>query len=306
MPIKEVSDQQKVVISILNSMAGSSFEMALDQHILWGINYLDLKDQIWGKTIIELTVDEAKKAAQQIDKRNLSVYCLSTTLFGGNIERGQSFFQASYLSRINHLIEISKIFQPRIIRLLAAKTANRKMISHSIDYLQQKHNWLIPLYIAAIDRLQEEYFSPFTSQPHRGITVENEAHNCIFSNPEEIIDFFQFLDRPKSVALTWDVQNLWQMGTFPTIAVYYQLKELIHYYHLKGGQFRDDSQKLYWKSTLSDASWPVIEITRQVISDGISPVICLNPSHGQAKSCYDYNHATIRDIDFLRQLIREI
>ena len=63
--------------------------------------------------------------------------------------------------------------------------------------------------------------------------------------------FFKLLDRPESVALTWDVQNLWQMGTFPTIDVYYQLKDLIHYYHLKGGQFRGDSPSLYWKSNLT-------------------------------------------------------
>jgi hypothetical protein len=97
-----------------------------------------------------------------------------------------------------------------------------------------------------------------------------------------------------------------KMGTFPTIDVYYQLKNLIRYYHLKGGQFRGGSQSLYWKSNLSDASWPVVEITRQVVIDGISPVICLNPSHGQAKSGYDYHNSSIRDIQFTRRLIREI
>lgn len=306
MSVNEAYGSKKAVISILNSMAGSSFEIALDQHVLWGINYLDLKDCIWGKSIVELTVDEARKAAQIIKRRSLSVYCLSTVLFGGDIELGQSYFQSNYFNRINHLIEIAKIFQPRFIRLLAAKTAHRSMISHSVDYLQQKHKWLIPLYIAAIDRIQEGYFSSLASQFHHGITIENEAHNCIFSNPKEIVDFFKLLDRPQSVALTWDVQNLWQMGTFPTIDVYYQLKDLIHYYHLKGGQFRGDSPSLYWKSNLSDASWPVVEITRQVVIDGVSPVICLNPSHGQAKSGYDYHNSSIRDIQFTRRLIREI
>ena len=258
MSVNEAYGSNKVVISILNSMAGSSFETALDQHVLWGINYLDLKDCIWGKSIVELTVDEARKAAQIIKRRSLSVYCLSTVLFDGDIELGQSYFQSNYFDRLNHLIEIAKIFQPRFIRLLAAKTAHRSMISHSVDYLQQKHKWLIPLYIAAIDRIQEGYFSSLASQFHHGITIENEAHNCIFSNPKEIVDFFKLLDRPQSVALTWDVQNLWQMGTFPTIDVYYQLKNLIRYYHLKGGQFRGGSQSLYWKSNLSDASWPVV------------------------------------------------
>ena len=100
MSVNEAYGSKKAVISILNSMAGSSFEIALDQHVLWGINYLDLKDCIWGKSIVELTVDEARKAAQIIKRRSLSVYCLSTVLFDGDVELGQSYFQSNYFDRI--------------------------------------------------------------------------------------------------------------------------------------------------------------------------------------------------------------
>ena len=140
MSVNEAYGSKKAVISILNSMASSSFEIALDQHVLRGINYLDLKDCIWEKSIVELTVDEARKVSQIIKRRSLSVYCLSTVLFDGDIELGQSYFQSNYFDRLNHLIEIAKIFQPRFIRLLAAKTVHRSMISHSVDYLQQKYN----------------------------------------------------------------------------------------------------------------------------------------------------------------------
>ena len=87
------------------------------------------------------------------------------------------------------------------------------------------------------------------------------------------------------------------MGTYPTMDVYYKLKGLIGYYHLKGGQQRDGNSDLYWRSSLEDASWPVAEITRQVVMDGLSQMICLNASHGQAKAGYDYNNMTKRDLD---------
>jgi hypothetical protein len=57
---------------------------------------------------------------------------------------------------------------------------------------------------------------------------------------------------------------------------------------------------------LEDASWPVVEITQQVVMDGVAPVICLNGSHGEAKAGYDYNNMTKRDLDFIRRAIPEI
>jgi hypothetical protein len=61
--------------------------------------------------------------------------------------------------------------------------------------------------------------------------------------------------------------------------------------------------ELTWRSSLEDASWPVADITRQVAEDGVSPVICLNPSHGAAKPEYDYSDIVARDIAYTRDLL---
>ena len=303
---KRIEAKENTEITILNSMAGSTFKLALDQHVSWGIKYLDLKDAIWGKSIVGLTKEEAEQAAVQIDKRDLSVYCFSTVLFGGDIELGEERFRQDSLEKIDHVIEIAKILQPQMIRLLAAATSKRGEIENSVKYLHTNHPWLIPLYAEAIDRLHDRYYAEFKSNPGGKVTIENEVGNCIFSTPEEIIDFFETLDRRERVSLTWDVQNLWQMGTYPTLDVYYKLKRLISYYHLKGGQQSDENSDLYWRSSLEDASWPVVEITRQVVMDDLSQMICLNVSHGQAKAGYDYNNMTKRDLDFIRRAIAEI
>jgi sugar phosphate isomerase/epimerase len=110
------------------------------------------------------------------------------------------------------------------------------------------------------------------------------------------------MDRRDSVFFTYDVQNLWQMGTFPTLDVYRTLKPLIGYFHLKGGKAGDDG-RLLWKSTLEDASWPVVEMTREVVRDGVSPVICLNPSHGGKLEGYDYNRMVQRDLEYIRSVL---
>ena len=284
-------------IAILNSMAGRDFEQALDQHVSWGIKLLDLKDAIFGKNIAELTKEEARRATSLIRERDLFVYCLSTGLFSGEVELGEEKFVRDDLGKIDQVIEIAEIMQPRMIRLLAAQTSKRKEIENSVSYVRSDHPWLIPLYADAVDRFYSSGFK---------VTIENEVRTCIFSNPEEVIDFFEELDRREKVCFTWDIQNLWQMGTYPTMSVYNKLKDLIGYCHLKGGQQSDESTELCWKSSLEDASWPVVEITKQVVMDGVSQVICLNLSHGKAKEGYDYSNIAKRDLDFIRRAIPEV
>ena len=276
---------------MLNSMAARDFATALDRHVQWGLHHLDLKDAIFGKSIGHLTDSEACRAAEMIAERGLSVYCLSTTLFHDDVESGEEEFRRNNLEPLDRAIAIARVLQPDLIRLLSARTIRRDEFPHSTGYLQSEHPWLIELYREAIEKITAAGFQA---------TIENECHANILSNPEEILGFYDLLNYGETASFTWDVQNLWQMGTFPSLDVYQHLKPLITYYHLKGGQSEEGSTTLRWKSCLEDASWPVREITRQVITDGVSPVICLNPSHGAAGKGYDVRNEVERDLAFVR------
>ena len=278
-------------LTLLNSMAGQEFGPSLDQQVAWGIQVLDLKDKILGKKVELLTDQEAAQAAKLISNRNLSVYCLSTNLFDADLEQGESVFVQDHLGQVDRVIQIAKVLNPTLIRFIAATTSKRETITDSIEYLNRHHSWLIPLYGEGIRRIGDAGYC---------ITIENEARDCIFSRPEEILDFFEELNCGDSVNLTWDVQNLWQMGTYPSLEVYHELKSLLGYYHLKGGRQKSGNNELSWRSSLEDATWPVSEITRQVIADQVSPVICLNGSHGKPKPDYDYDNIVKRDLEFLR------
>ncbi len=280
-----------VSITMLNTMADRDFPTALDRHVQWGLHYLDLKDAIFGRGIVELTDSEAHRAASLIRERGLSVYCLSTTLFHDDVESGEEEFRRNNLEPLDRAIAFARVLQPDLIRLLSARTTKRDNLANSTEYLRTEHPWLIELYREAIEKITAAGFRA---------TIENECHANIFSNPNEILDFFGSLNCGDAASLTWDVQNLWQMGTFPSLDVYQQLKPLITYYHLKGGQSEEGSTTLRWKSCLEDASWPVWEITERVITDGVSPVICLNPSHGAAKKGYDGRSEVERDLAFVR------
>jgi len=284
-------------MTILNSMAGGDFSAALGTHVEWGIRALDLKDRMFGKKLIDLTDEEATRAAEAIGERDLSVHCLSSGLFFDEVEAGEAAFREKHLGAVDRLVELARILQPKLVRLLAPKTARRNELADCTDYLTAEHPWLVSLYGEAVDRIHDAGFAA---------TIENEVHGCIFSTPDEVIAFFDALGRRDKCCLTWDVQNLWQMGTFPSLEVYERLRPLIGYYHLKGGRAEQEGGDLVWAASLEDASWPVLEITGAVIRDGVSPAICLNPSHGERPDGYDGTSVWQQDLAFLRQAFPEV
>jgi sugar phosphate isomerase/epimerase len=280
-------------LTILNSMASPDFIQSLETQAAWGIEVLDLKDRIWGKSLLELSEEEAERAACAIEERGLSVHCMSTDLFHDDLERGEGHFRDTHYSRIERTLETARILRPTVIRLLSPRMERAGSESDSVGRILGKFPWLVPMMQEAVDRMNAEGFQ---------VTIENECERNIFSSPQEIIDFFTVLDRQKVVYFTYDAQNLWQMGTFPSLEVYRSLKPLIGYFHLKGGVAGEDG-RLLWKSTLEQATWPVAEMTREVVRDGISTVICLNPSHGRKREGYEYDRIVKRDLDYIRTIV---
>ena len=209
------------------------------------------------------------------------------------MESGPEVFRRDYLDRLERVVAIAAILQPALVRLLSPETRTRKEIGNSVRYIVREHPWLLRMYGDAVHRLYRVGFP---------VTIENAVGNNILSTPAEVVDFFAGLNCKGEVGFTWDVQNLWQMGTYPTMEVYRRLKGVIRYYHLKGRQHGPDSLTLRWRTSLEDASWPVVEITRQVVADGVSPVICLNPPHGEPKEGYNYSNLAKRDLDLVRRV----
>jgi sugar phosphate isomerase/epimerase len=281
--------KQMVKFTMLNSMASTDFVQSLDIQKSLGIEVLDLKDHIFGKAITDISISEAWQAAALIESRGLSVYCLSTQLFHDHIDKGEHEFIRDHMSKINHIIEIANILKPEYIRILPA-IMRQEQPGNPIDRMQKQFPWLIQQYQAAIDQI--------SASGHR-VVIENE-YSSIMVSPKEILAFFELINRPGKLHFTYDVQNLWQMGTYPSLEAYRMLKPITVYFHVKGGQEDPITKQLKWKSSLEDATWPIVEITKEVIKDGISPVICLNPSHGEIRDDYDYRNLDRKDLDFMK------
>lgn len=283
-----------VRLTVLNVMAGSDFEPSLDQHLAWGIRQLDLKEGIFGKGIADLMPSDAARAAEAIKRRGLETYCLSTNLLHSEVEAGEAAFRGHFAG-LDRALAAGAVLKAKVVRLLSAGTRKRAELTDSIAYLKTRQPWIFDVYRQAVDRIHAAGFVPM---------IENECGGNIFSTPAEIVDFFAILNRP-FVRLIWDIGNMWQVKTYPSLQAYNTLKPLIGSIHLKGGQSDRPGGPLVFRSGLQDTSWPVVEIVRRVVQDGVSPVICLNPPHGAPKPGYDYANLYDHDIKFMRQQFPE-
>lgn len=283
-------------IAMLNSMAGRDFESALDRHVAWGLEWLDLKDFIFGKPIADLTDDELNVAAQMIKARGLSVYCLSTSLFADNVEIGEDNFRANHLSKVSRVLEIAQVLSPTFIRLVAASTSERQNVPDAVAHIRTHAPWLFALYDEAISQIHEAGFTA---------VIENETQGCIVSRPQEALDFFEALTNREAAKFTWDVVNMWQAGTFPSLGAYEALRPILGYIHYKGGQAERANGPLKWRSSLEEASWPVAEITAAVLRDKECNAICLNPPHGAPRPSESHTNWTQDDLEYLRALVSE-
>lgn len=287
----------KSKIAMLNHMPSRDFVKSLDLQREWKIHYLDLKEHIFGKELLSLRDDEAKAVAELVSERDMEVYCFSTTLFFEEIEKGEGVFQKEHLEKLDRIIELARIINPKVIRIMAARTAKRSRIINTVPYISESFPWLIPMYRRAVERINAGGYTA---------TIENDANGCIWSRPEEITGFFNALDCAGRVFLTFDIQNLWQMGTYPTMEVFDILEDITGYFHLKGSLPEISGGDTVYACSLEDCRWDVIGITRKALLGKSKSYICLNPVKGKRLEGLCYEDIARADLDYLRNQIKEL
>jgi hypothetical protein len=297
-----------IELTMLTEMISSDLEEAIPELKRIAIGWLDLKGGIFGKSIENLDPQDAERLAHLLEDTETRAYCFSSVLGHRNVSRvSESEFRGELLTGVSRIVETAKFVQPQLVRLLGCAFDGRKNWEDANDYLERHAPWVYSAYQEAVDVLADAKLT---------VTVENEP-GSIFGTSAETVGFFDRLGRGGKAFFTWDVQNMWQSGTYPTIEVYDRLRPTTNYVHLKGGKGTPESPRVMaYRSLLEDAGWPVKQIVQRVIDDGVSPVLCLNCSHGGPAE--DYPLADIwgtprvaaeearRDVAFLRRTFKEI
>lgn len=282
-------------LTMLNSMAGPDFPVALDRQVALGLRLVDLKDGLWGQKVEDLNDEQSARAAALFAERNLEVHCLSTALGWADVNLGERAWRAGQEPLLQRVLQVALILRPRYVRVLAVRIGTaEKPAGWSYDETVAAHPWLLTAYADLVRRINAAGFAA---------CIENESRHCALARPEDVVAFFTAL-RPLVkdgvCDYIWDVQNMWQMGTFPTLAGLQVLRPYLRLLHLKGGR-ADAHGVLTEASALRTASWPVLQILEEVRRAGAVGVICLNPSHGKRQPDYDIWRVAQDDIAFLRE-----
>lgn len=278
-------------LTMLNSMAGSELDAALDRHVQEGLEICDLKDGIFGKRLEELSHEQVRSLADEIATRGLKTYCLSTSLGDHDLAAGRERWRQVNSDILDRVLSAAEILKPALIRVIVAKDTSRPQGGEdNMKRVLAQHSWVAAVYDEIIGRINGEGYD---------VVLENEAHDCIITSPEDVRDLFAALKPGHRVRYTWDVQNMWQMGTPPSREVLDKLLPLLGMLHVKGGRASSDGT-LKDASSLADASWPVADIVRAAIASGRIEVICINPSHGARAAGFDRWAVARDDLRFIR------
>jgi hypothetical protein len=270
------------------------------------INTLNLKGRVFGKQIENLDDADRSRLAELVGREHMSVWCFSSVLGGWNVDQvGERKFREDMTRGVEGMLRTAEQVRPAQIRLLACSFDTRRTVGNSNTYFEKSAAWVYGAYRDAVEAIAAAGYVP---------VIENEPGTA-FGNPGEVLEFFQRLETGGRARCIWDIQNMWQSGTYPTLEVYRQLKPLIASIHLKGGtSLPGTPQVMAYRSSVATASWPAREIIGEVLKDGVSPVICLNPSHGSAAPGYmpgvapdqHMRQEYLQDIAWLRETFAEI
>jgi len=281
---------RRVSLTMLNSMAGD-LPQSLDRHVELGFAVCDLKDRLFGKPLEALDTDEIDELASQLAARDLRVHCLSTSLGHHDLALGEASWVATGDRVLARVLAAARILEPSVIRVIAATdTSQPQGGAGNMERALERHPWVPAAYDAIIARINGAGF---------GAVIENEARDCIITSPGDVLALFAALQPGQRVGFTWDVQNMWEMGTVPSPEALCAILPCLTMLHVKGGRAGADGA-LRQASSLADATWPVAEIVRAAISLSEIDVICLNASHGDRAAGYDVFPVACEDAQFLR------
>ena len=292
-------------LTMLAEMMATDTEGAVRRLREVDIVSLDLKGHVFGRSIEDLDDLRRERLAQLLDETGTSIHCLSTSLGAYDIHVvGEKEFRTRLGHGVANIVTTLGYVEAQLVRLFGCALRNDQ---HRPDEAAD----LLPAWV------YESYRDAGSAIAHAGatLTLENEP-DSVLSDPSAAVRFFERLDAP-DVGFTWDIQNMWCAGTYPSVEVYEQLWEFMNYVHVKGGRSTAAApQQLVYRSDLEHATWPVEELVGRVIADGVSPIVCINSPGGEVPP--DYEHGSlanrramcvseaIADVSYLRRTFPDL
>lgn len=253
-----------IEVSIFNDEVSKNLDEALSLLSSWGQEWLDLRESIFGQTVIdEISDSEREVLVEKLSKYSFKIGCLGTRkLVVTPGDAGEEF------SVIPKLIKTAEAFKVPFIRVCTEKRPESdmelrmKMVKASVDNMKRLSD------IAA----------------KHGITLVLENKPSSLTNRGvEMAEFLAMVDHP-NLKLVWDAVNSWQGGLYDPDGDYQACKKYIGIVHLKGAMGKADKQDVYERGgIIGEDEFPHDRIVKTLIKDGYDGRITLDLAIGAIK-----------------------
>lgn len=206
-------------LSAFTDAVHPDFDQALDLLAAQGFGAVELRQDIYGKSLADLDFAEAQQVARALQRQHLQVSCLWTPLFAElNGQPVPPNLTDSLYMRLNHYLDLAELLDVRSLRIAAPVPAKGEERGEQEEAFQS-------LIRQAADLAAERWTR---------LLLENEPES-LTSNCLELGRFLYRVDHP-SLNAAWNFVKCWQAGEYPDATTYAYIAGTVRHVYVRGAR----------------------------------------------------------------------
>ena len=230
-------------LAAITDEISQNFEHALDVMLEYGATGAELRG-LWGTNIADLSDEQAARARQALEQRNMQVVALATPFFkcdltmdapnpgeaAGAMHLAQTRTMEQQLAMLERCIHLAHFFGTNLLRVFAFW--RKEVMTTEIEA-----------------KILEAFVAPVAMATKESVTLvlENE-HACFVGSGVEAARILGQINSP-SLRAVWDPGNAFSLGETPFPDGYEAIKPYVAHVHVKDARMidtPDHGQQVQW------------------------------------------------------------
>jgi sugar phosphate isomerase/epimerase len=249
-----------IEVSIFNDLVSKDLDDALTLLQSWEQKWVDLRENIFGETVID-DIDDEQLAilVAKLKHYQFKIGCLGTRRLVASYGSGEK-----ELKVLQNLIRTAMAVRTDIIRVCTEdRTKDLRRRAEDVK--------------ATVPNMRQ--LCDLAAEYHLTLALENKPRS-ITNRGCELREMVEMVNRP-NLKVVWDAVNSWQGGLYDVANDYQQIKEIVAIVHLRGAVGQPNQPTVYDHSeVLGDDQFPSSKIISRLVADGYNGRITLDLSTG--------------------------
>jgi sugar phosphate isomerase/epimerase len=249
-----------IEVSIFNDLVSVELDEALSILQSLGQKWVDLRENIFGETVIDDISDEQREIlVAKLKPYHFNIGCLGTRRLVASYGPG-----TKELDVLKSLIKTAIAVRTNVIRVCTEeRTEDLKKRMEDVK--------------ATIPNMRK--LCDLAAEYNLILALENKP-SSITNRGCELREFVEMVNRP-NLKVVWDAVNSWQGGLYDIENDYQQIKEIVGIVHLRGAVGKPNQPAVYDRSEIiGEDQFPSNKIVSWLVTDGFKGRITLDLSIG--------------------------